>query len=227
MSDHLPKLSLIKGVGISVAGTLIPTIAYAQAKPAKTEATPPRTVGGVVLPDPNAINRKIQKDYPAELFDDPDYTQKGAELNGATTTDPATTPGVTSGNGNMTSIGTPQYTFVLSTPMLIAIMAVVGGLALFPVVHLLLNSKKMLEFKRNSFWSKLTDRFQKPRILESDEFLHQRNLDQLITIGNQAENIHGEKFGNSEFTAFIKIKSYINRSIEFWVNIKMLRLADR
>ena len=38
-------------------------------------------------------------------------------------------------------------------------------------------------------------------------------LDQLITIGNQAENIHAEKFGNSEFTAFVKIKSYIHRSM--------------
>ena len=113
----------------------------------------------------------------------------------------------------MTTVGNSNFTFVLSTPLVIAIVAVVGGLALFPVVHLLLNSKKMLEFKRNSFWSKLTDRFQKPRILESDEFLHQRNLDQLITIGNQAENMHGEKFGNSEFTAFVKIKSYIHRSM--------------
>ena len=197
MSDHLPKLSLIKGVGISVAGTLIPTMAHAQAKPAKTEATPPRTVGGVVLPDPNAINKKIQKDYPAELFDDPDYTQKGAELNGATTTDPATTPGVTSGNGHMTSIGTPQYTFVLSTPMLIAIMAVVGGLALFPIVQMLLNSKKILAFKNNSTLSKLFDRVQKPKVLESDEFLHQRNLDQLTAITAQAESIHAEKFGNN------------------------------
>jgi hypothetical protein len=209
MSSHLPKSVLISSLGISVSSALIPTVAHSQSKSAKTEATPPRTVGGVALPDPNAMNRKIQQDYPAELFDDPNYTQKGAELNGTATTNPTTT----AGNGNTTAVGSSNYTFVLSTPLVIAIVVVVGGLALFPVVHLLLNSKKMLEFKRNSFWSKLTDRFQKPRILESDEFLHQRNLDQLITIGNQAENIHGEKFGNSEFTAFVKIKSYIHRSM--------------
>ena len=218
MSSHFPKSLLISSVGISVSSALIPPVARSQAKSANTEATPPRTVGGVALPDPNAINRKIQQDYPAELFDDPNYTKKGAELNGAATT---TNPTVPASNGNitavessnMTAVGSSNYTFVLSTPLVIAIVVVVGGLALFPVVHLLLNSKKILEFKRNSFWSKLTDRFQKPRILESDEFLHQRNLDQLITIGNQAENIHAEKFGNSEFTAFVKIKSYIHRSM--------------
>ncbi len=213
MSSHLPKSLLISSVGISVSSALIPDVARSQSKATKTEATPPRTVGGVELPDPNAINKKIQKDYPAELFDDPEYTKKGAELNGSATTNPTNSIITTTEDGSTTAVGNSNFTFVLSTPLVIAIIAVVGGLALFPVVHLLLNSKKMLEFKRNSFWSKLTDKFQKPRILESDEFLHQRNLDQLITIGNQAENIHAEKFGNSEFTAFVKIKSYINRSM--------------
>ena len=211
MSSHLPKSLLISSLGISVSSALIPIVARSQSKPPKSEETLPKTVGGVALPDPNAINKKIQKDYPAELFDDPAYTKKGAELNGSTSTNSAIT--TTTKDGSTAVVGNSNFTFVLSTPLVIAIVAVVGGLALFPVVHLLLNSKKMLEFKRNSVWSKLTDKFQKPRILESDEFLHQRNLDQLITIGNQAENVHGEKFGNSEFTAFIKIKSYINRSI--------------
>jgi hypothetical protein len=211
MSSHLPKSVLISSVGIALSSALIPTVARSQSKPAKSESTPPRTVGGVALPDPNAINKKIQEDYPAEIFDDPNYTKKGAELNGSTGTNSTIT--TTAKDGSMTAVGNSNYTFVLSTPLLIAMVVVVGGLALFPVVHLLLNSKKMLEFKRDSFWSKLTDRFQKPRILESDEFLHQRNLDQLITIGNQAENMHGEKFGNSEFTAFVKIKSYIQRSM--------------
>jgi hypothetical protein len=233
MSEHLPKLSLIQGVGISVAGALIPIIARSQSKSAKTDSTPIKIVGGVALPDPNAINKKIQKDYPAELFDDPNYTQKGAELNSSTTTNPATipgvAPGVTSGNGNMTSIGTSQYTFVLSTPILIAIMVVVGGLALFPIVQMLLNSKKILAFKKNSTLSKLFDRVQKPKVLESDEFLHQRNLDQLTAITAQAESIHGEKFGNNEFTTFIKIKSYIYRSMDEYAgldhNIDMLTAA--
>ena len=149
-------------------------VARSQSKPAKSEATPPKTVGGVALPDPNALNKKIQKDYPAELFDDPEYTKKGAELNGSTSTNSTIT--TTAQDGSTAVVGNSNFTFVLSTPLVIAIVAVVGGLALFPVAHLLLNSKKMLEFKRNSVWSKLTDRFQKPRILESDEFLHQRNI---------------------------------------------------
>ncbi len=76
MSSHLPKSLLISSVGISVSSVLIPTVARSQAKPTNTEAAPPRTVGGVALPDPHAINKKIQKDYPAELFDDPEYTKK-------------------------------------------------------------------------------------------------------------------------------------------------------
>jgi hypothetical protein len=230
MSSRSPKALLIRGAGISALSILIPTAAQSQSKPAKNEATAPRTVGGVALPDPNAINKKIQQDYPAELFDDPNYakkgaelngattTQKGAELNGSTTTQPATIPIATSG-GNMTAVGSSNYTFVLSTPLMIALVVVVGGLALFPVLHLLLNSKKAITFINSSPLSKLFDKFQKPKILESDEFLHQRNLDQLITIGNQAENIHGEKFGNSEFTTFVKIKSYIHRSIDEYAGL--------
>jgi hypothetical protein len=231
MSIQLPKLSLVRGVGISVGGTLIPTVVHSQAKPINTEATSTRTVGGVALPDPNAINKRIQQNYPAEVFDDPHYTQKGAELNGSTTakpatvpvvgagssntttTDSATTPVVSAGNSNTTSIGSSNYTFVLSTPLLIAMVVVVGGIALFPVVHLLLNSKKILEFKRNSSLGKLFDRFQKPKVLESDEFIHQRNFEQLTLVANQAESMHGEKFGNSEFRTFVNIKSYIHRSI--------------
>lgn len=49
--------------------------------------------------------------------------------------------------------------------------------------------------------------------MESDEFIHQRNFEQLTLVANQAENMHGEKFGNSEFRTFVNIKSYISRSI--------------
>jgi hypothetical protein len=229
MSSHLPKSLLISSLGISVSSVLTPVVARSQEKTTKTEATPPRTVGGVVLPDPNAINKKIQKDYPSELFDDPNYTQKGAELNGSTPANPATIPGVTPGNNNTTSIGTSQYTFVLSTPLLIAILVIVGGLGMFPIVQMLLNSKKILALKDNSPLAKLFDRVQKPKVLESDEFLHQRNFDQLTAITAQAESIHGEKFGNNEFTTFVKIKSYIHRGIDEYAgldhNIDMLTAA--
>jgi hypothetical protein len=119
MSSHLPKSILISSVGISVSSALIPMVAQSQSKPAKSEATPPRTVGGVALPDPNAMNKKIQEDYPAEIFDDPNYTKKGAELNGSAITNSNTTA-----NGNMTAVGNSNYTFVLSTPLLIAMVVV-------------------------------------------------------------------------------------------------------
>jgi hypothetical protein len=122
-----------------------------------------------------------------------------------------------------------NYTFILPTPALIALIAIVGGLALFSVVSLLLNSKKFSSLARDSFFTKLTDRFQKPRVLESDEFLHQRALEKLMLIANQAENLDADKFSGPEFALFIKIKSYIARSIDEYAglddSIEMLNVA--
>ena len=139
-----------------------------------------------------------------------------------------------SSGSNSTAIGTggngaASYTFVMSTPALIAIAVVVGGLALFPVISLLLNSKKAAKLGKESFISKFSDRFRKPQILESDKFLHQRNFEKLAQITNQAENMNAEKFGNTEFMKFFKIKSYIARSIDEYANldetIDMLAIA--
>ncbi|WP_373543441.1 hypothetical protein [Chamaesiphon sp.] len=117
----------------------------------------------------------------------------------------------------------------MSTPALIAIAVVIGGLALFPVISLLLNSKKAAKLGKESFISKFSDRFRKPQILESDKFLHQRNFEKLAQITNQAENMNAEKFGNTEFMRFFKIKSYIARSIGEYANldetIEMLAIA--
>jgi hypothetical protein len=206
MSKYSLKPLTMAGLGLSVASTVAPSIARSQEKPVKK-------IGGVALPDPDQINKTIQQNHPPELFNDQTHPEQGIEAAGTTTTSPTVGKVIKSAGGDTTAVGSANYTFIVPTPLLITMVVIVGGLALFPVVHLLLNSKKMLEFKRNSVWSKLTDRFQKPRILESDEFLHQRNLDQLIAIGSQAETIHGDKFGNDEFTTFVKIKSYINRSI--------------
>jgi hypothetical protein len=211
--QHLPKTLLTKGLGISVASSLIPTAARSQGKPAKTEANPPKTVGGIELPDPNAINKKLQKDYPPELLEDGTPTP-------APTAKP-TNPVVVS-DGNTTALGNSNFTFVLPTPAVIAIAVVVGGLALFPVVHLLLKSKKFAEIQGSGIWEKLTAKFQKPRVLESDKFLHQRNFEKLKLITNQAENLNADKFGNTEFMAFFRIKSYIARSIDEYKNLDQI-----
>jgi hypothetical protein len=127
------------------------------------------------------------------------------------------------------STGNASYTFVLSTPIAIAIAVVIGGLALFPVISLLLNSKKAAKLGKHSFLNKISDRFRKPPILESDKFLHQRNFEKLAQLNNQAENLNADKFGNTEFMTFFKIKSYIARSIDEYANldetIEMLKVA--
>lgn len=130
---------------------------------------------------------------------------------------------------NSTAITAGNYTFVLSTPITIALIVVIGGIAIFPIVSLLLNSKKAAKIGQSNFLGKFIKRFQKPDILESDKFLHQRNLEKLALITNQAENLNADKFGNTEFMTFFKIKSYIARSIDEYANldevIELLRVA--
>jgi hypothetical protein len=75
---------------------------------------------------------------------------------------------------NSTAVTAGNYTFVLSTPITIALIVVIGGIAIFPIVSLLLNSKKAAKLGQTNFLSKFTKRFQKPEILESDKFLYQR-----------------------------------------------------
>jgi hypothetical protein len=123
-----------------------------------------------------------------------------------------------------TAIGTNSnssinYTFVMSTPVAIALTAIVGGLALFPVVSLFLNSRKAAKLGQESLLSKFSSRFRKPQVLESDRFLHQRNFEKLAQITNQAENLNADKFGNTEFMVFFKIKSYVARAIDEYAHL--------
>ena len=239
MSKYLPKPFPIAALGLSVTSVLIPSIARSQAKSGKT-------VGGTVLPDPNAINKKIQQDYPPELLEDGNPNQAPIQQSGSTTDNPVSIPigkGINaegnnttssgnvlrSGDGNTTTFGNANYTFVMSTPVMIAIAVIIGGLALFPVVSILLNSKKAAKLGKESLLSKFGDRFRKPQVLESDKFLHHRTIEKLAQITNQAENLNADKFGNTEFMVFFKIKSYIARSIDEYANldevIEMLKVA--
>ena len=137
MSKYLPKPLPIAALGLSAASATFPTIAYSQTKPTKT-------VGGVALPDPDAINKKIKQDYPPELFEDGQPSPAPAQQSGATNNPVGTssTNIIKSGNDNTTTLGNANYTFVISTPIIIGIAVIIGGLALFPVISLLLTSKK-------------------------------------------------------------------------------------
>lgn len=76
---------------------------------------------------------------------------------------------------------------------------------------------------------KLGQRFQKPPVLESDSFLHQRNFEKLLQLSGQVESLNADKFGSTEFMAFFKIKSNIERAIDEYANldesIEMLTVA--
>jgi hypothetical protein len=235
MSNYSSKALPIVGLGLSVSGVLIPSVARSEGNSPKTK-----------LPDPNVINKKIKQDYPPELFDDPNYTTEtptsapGIEIDtpgstgskgstGSTDSNLAVKKVVISKDGSTAAVGNANFTFVLPTPAVIALVVIVGGLALFPVVSLLLNSRKTLKADRNSWLAKLTDKFQKPRALESDEFLHQRAFEKLTAIAGRAEDIHAEKFGGAEFATFIKVKSYVAREIGEYAgldnSIEMLNVA--
>jgi hypothetical protein len=113
MSNHSSKALPIVGLGLSVSGVLIPSVARSEGNSPKTK-----------LPDPNAINKKIKQDYPPELFDDPNYTNS---TTGTSTSAPAIeidTPGSTDSNaavkkvviskdGSTAAVGNANFTFVL------------------------------------------------------------------------------------------------------------------
>jgi hypothetical protein len=204
MSKYLSKPYSIAGVGLSMPIVLVTNVARSQSKNNTEESLPTDSTAA-------EANRQIQKAL----------IQKG---NPTQTTNSSQSPPPDS-----TAIGSAHYTFVMSTPALIAVAVVVGGLALFPILSLLLNSKKAAKLGKSSFLSKFSDRFRKPTILESDAFLHQRGFEKLAQITNQAENLNADKFGNTEFMTFFKIKSYIARSIDEYANldetIEMLKIA--
>jgi hypothetical protein len=202
MPKYLPKPSFYLGLGLSVPNLLTATVARSQSQ----ESLPSESTAA-------DANRQIQKANP---------------LNSGNSSQPANTsqPPVPAGS---TAVNAGTYTFVLSTPATIAMIAIVGGIAVFPILSLLLNSKKVAKLKQSKIFSNFGKKFQKPDILESDKFLHHRTFDKLAEITNQAENINADKFGNTEFMTFFKIKSYIDRSIDEYANldetIELLKVA--
>jgi hypothetical protein len=212
MSKYLPKPSSIVGLGLAMSTVLVANIARSQSTKKEEDDLPTESTAV-------QMNRQLQKALPSNLANPKNLANPNNPAN--STESP--------GSPNSTAIGNAQYTFVISTPVLIGVAVVIGGLALFPVLSLLLNSKKAAQFGQNKFLSKFGDRFRKPQVLESDKFLHQRNIEKLAQITNQAENLNADKFGNTEFMVFFKIKSYIARSIDEYANldeiIEMLKVA--
>jgi hypothetical protein len=204
MSKHLPKPSHFINVSLSIPSVLLAEVARSQSKNEPKEFN-------LAIPNADRINKQIEKNYPPEMLAD-GKSANPTKSPGVPTTAPAL-------DSNTTAISLANNTIIFPTPAIVAILVIVGGLALFPVVHLLLNSKKAAEIGKNSIWSKLGDRFQKPKVLESDAFLHQRSFDKLAEITNQAENINADKFGSAEFMTFFKLKSYIARSIDEYANL--------
>ncbi len=202
-NQYLPTPLQLISLGLSLPTIL--TTETARSQSAKDRQDP----NSSILSPADRINKQIEQNHPAELFDN---GQAAAPEKSVPIASPIPSNGTT-------ALTAAQYTFILPTPALIAIGVVVGGLALFPIFHLLLSSKKAAEIGKNSALAKLGDKLQKPQVLESDAFLHQRSFEKLAQITNQAENINADKFGNTEFTAFFKIKSYIARSMGEYTNL--------
>ncbi|WP_310424251.1 hypothetical protein [Chamaesiphon sp. VAR_48_metabat_135_sub] len=202
MSKYLLKPSSIVSLGLAVPTVLAPNIARSQSTKKEEHDLPTESTA-------TAANQQIQKALTA---------------NQNHTSNPTPSP-----SANSTTIGTAQYTFVISTPVLIGVGVVIGGLALFPILSLLLSSKKVGELRKSDLLSKFVQRFQKPQILESDKFLHRRTFEKLAQITNQAENLNADKFGNTEFLTFFRIKSHIALSLDAYANldetIELLRVA--
>jgi hypothetical protein len=200
MFKYLPTATSIVSFGLAIPTVLVAEVARSQSKHNSEDDIPTDSTAA-------DANRQIQKALAA------------SKVNSIQSPE----------SPNSTTIGNSQYTFVISTPVLIGVGVIIGGLALFPVLSLLLSSKKVGEIQRNDFVKKFLQRFQKPQILESDKFLHHRTFEKLAQITNQAENLNADKFGNTEFMVFFKIKSYITRSIDEYANldeiIEMLKVA--
>ncbi len=218
---HIPTPQHIISMGLSIATIFSANAVRSQSKDrqetAQTTNTAERTVTAA-----ERVKKQVEKRYPGEVFEDetaatPAMSSKEGQ-SGEPIKSPAVASTATPAKGT-TALTAANYTFILPTPALIAIGIVVGGLAIFPIVHLLLSSKKVAALSKNSALSKFGDKFQKPQVLESDAFLHSRNFEKLAQIANQAENLNADKFGNTEFTAFFKIKSYIARSMGEYTNL--------
>jgi hypothetical protein len=144
------------------------------------------------------INRKNQDLFKKVSPSNQKKTDKSDQKeNTATTGDTTTING-----GNNVSV-------VISTPVAIAIILLVGGLALFPFIYIFLKSKGDKKSNPNSFLSKLTAKWRRPTVLESDAFVHKRDFDKLTQIAKDLESLDADRFTSREFVAFIKLKSQI------------------
>jgi hypothetical protein len=215
--NSLVSASIAATAAVSIV--LNPTTATAETKKADTpdKSNP--------LPDPNILNKRIQKNYPPELLKEAgietpaEWTEGGKNGQQQHLSPTVTKDATVVKSGNNISI-------VIPTPALVAMFVLVGALAAFPIVHIFWKSR---ELKANTWWDKLTAKWRKPPVLESDRFLHKRDLDKLIALSQKAEAIDAEKFSNEEFKIFFKIKSFISRSLGEYANldeiIEMLNAA--
>jgi hypothetical protein len=210
-NQHLPKPLRSLGLGLSIQ-TIIAQTETVRAQSHRNQ----EVQAGVPIAD--EINKNIERNYSQQ--------QSGEDKTSNSTSAPSPSISPTPATGT-TALTAANYTFIVPTPALIAAGIVVGGLALFPIFHLLLSSKKAAELGKNSALGKLGDKMQKPQVLESDAFLHQRNFEKLAQSANRVENLHADKFGNTEFVAFFKIKSCIARSMGEYTNLdKIIELLN-
>jgi hypothetical protein len=64
------------------------------------------------------------------------------------------------------------------------------------------------------FKSNYQEKFGKPQVPEGSANLHNRSLKEITLIGNKAEKINNEKFGNEEFLLLLKIKINMAKETE-------------
>ncbi|NJR44793.1 MAG: hypothetical protein HC775_02715 [Hyellaceae cyanobacterium CSU_1_1] len=64
------------------------------------------------------------------------------------------------------------------------------------------------------FKNNYQENFGKPKVPEGSENLHARSLKEITRIGNQAEKINNEKFGNEEFLLLLRIKINMAKEAE-------------
>jgi hypothetical protein len=205
MPKHLPRPLQTSSLGMAIAIALNPNPASANTKQTTNTRQP--------LPTAEEINQKIQQNYPPELLEDPSAVSPSPSPSSSVA------PTIVIPQTNTTTIAGSQNNIVIPTPALIAIIVIVGGLAIFPAVHLLLSLVKKSNQSRTSFWSKFSDRFQKPRVLESDEFLHHRSFEKIAEITSKSEDLYSDKFSNVEFLSFFKIQSLVRGGVDEYANL--------
>ncbi len=107
MPKYLPKPSFYLGLGLSVSNLLTATVARSQSQ----ESLPTESTAA-------DANRQIQKANP---------------LNSSNSSQPANTTQQPVPAGS-TAVNAGIYTFVLPTPAAIAIIVIIGGIAVFPIL---------------------------------------------------------------------------------------------